>query len=150
MAHSPSLAAGAVLFDLWICNADRHSANLAFDSAQGRMMLFDHSHALFASADIDSWLLAQTGTFNIGGHCLAPHLTQASDFPMWSQRLASIPSYFIEGLVDDAVAVGLPTSKAQACKDFLLHRRGEVLQLVKANGPAFPNIPAAQWALIEE
>lgn len=145
VAHDASLCAGAVLFDLWICNGDRHAGNLAFDAAQGRMMLFDHSHALFASQDIDAWLARAQSAFNIGGHCLAAHLQRATDFASWNSRIAQVPEYFIEGLVEDAVEVGLPVGKVRACTDFLLHRRKNLLSILETGAHAFPQVPPSEW-----
>lgn len=145
VAHDASLCAGAVLFDLWVCNGDRHAGNLAFDLTQGRMMLFDHSHALFASQDIDGWLAQSRSAFNIGGHCLAAHLQSAADFATWNNRIAMVPEYFIEGLVKDAVEVGLPLDKVKACTEFLLHRRQNLLAILKTGAHAFPQVPAADW-----
>jgi hypothetical protein len=145
VAHDASLSAGSVLFDLWICNGDRHAGNLAFDAAQGKMMFFDHSHALFASQDIDAWLARSQAAFNIGGHCLAAHLQRATDFPTWNKRIALVPEYFIEGLVKDAAEVGLPADKVSSCTDFLLHRRQNLLSILKTGAHAFPQVSQVEW-----
>ena len=148
VAHDSTLCAGAVLFDLWVCNGDRHAGNLAFDSTQGRMMLFDHSHALFASQDLDAWLAQSQSAFNIAGHCLAAHLQRATDFPIWNSRIGQVPDYFVEGLVKDAAEVGLPSGKIGACTDFLLQRRQNLLSILKTGAQAFPQVPPTDWNLI--
>jgi len=46
----PDLVTGILCFDILVANTDRHCGNMAFESRNLRMHIFDHSHALFGCA----------------------------------------------------------------------------------------------------
>lgn len=133
----PELACGIVLFDAWIVNDDRHKKNLAFDQTTKAVQLFDHSHALLRPPDPMARLQQNATSLAIGGHCLAPVLTNLDGMGEWHSRFNAIPSFYIEDAIRSAVSWGLPASIADSCLNFLLDRRTKLLGIVANNKAMF-------------
>lgn len=144
-AALPSLAWGTVIFDIWVGNSDRHNGNLAFDSAKSALMLFDHSHAFIGGANVNAWLVGNAGQLGIGGHCLAPLVSDVQLISSWIERINAIPEFYIRGLLEECVTVGLPDAEVNGCLQHLLTRRQHLLALIKAHPANFPAVPANQW-----
>jgi hypothetical protein len=148
VAAHPHLACGIVMFDVWVGNIDRHNGNIAFDQIGNKVNVFDHSHAFASGVDVAAWLNANLGQIGIGGHCLCPHIQDVTPMVDWHARIAGVPEFFIRGAVKEMTTVGLPQPMETPCADHLVHRRGQLINLLKANAAMFPNVPAAQWAQI--
>ncbi len=138
----PDLACGIILFDTWVVNRDRHRRNLAFDTSTGRVSLFDHSHAFLSGSAGRAHLVGNHDKLGIGGHCLAREVTALTHMPRWSERISAIPEYYIREVVQDARDLGLPNGDADFCIDFLLERRGRLLDLVQQERATFPKCGA--------
>jgi hypothetical protein len=139
----PSFAAGVVVFDTWIANMDRHPGNLAFDAAQNKAQVFDHSHAFYAQGR--PALENLTNALGIGGHCLAPHVSDVAHIKFWCERLQRVPDYYIDEVVTSAATVGLPTADVSFCQQFLRDRRVHLYQLLEQHRNSLPSVPAGQW-----
>lgn len=141
--EQPELSCGIVLFDMWVCNDDRHAGNLAFDKVSKKVTLFDHSHSLMREKRGIERLKQYESKLGIGGHCLLPHIRSFSGFPKWAGRMKAIPEYYIRESVSDNSAFGISTSDAEFCADYLVLRRTKLMDLLLANRPEFPKI--ADW-----
>lgn len=137
VAHDNALACGIVLFDIWMGNSDRHAGNLAFDTTTNVVTIFDHSHAFLSDQDAAAWLTRTENNIAIGGHCLAPHVRDVTDFVPWAQKISQVPEYYIRGLVSECVKVGLPAAMVDPCVAHLMTRRNQLLQLIKDNAALF-------------
>ena len=144
--------ADVVIFDIFICNSDRHRGNLSADYQGSRFNLFDHSHALlgWGPGGIDR-LNAAENSLTIQGdgwgnrHCLMDHVTNDHDFNKMLERIENLDEYFIREVVQDVAEYGLTTDEVSRLTEFLLGRRTRVRQLVLSNQSAFPGIQ--QWSL---
>lgn len=138
VASHQQLAAGIVLFDIWIANNDRHNGNIAYDQTSDRVEIFDHSHVHFS--DDSTALAAKATDLAIGSHCLASELLSLDGMVFWNDRIQAIPEFYIRATLDAAVEVGLPLDRVDPCLVFLLDRRTNLLDLVKTNRGSFPKV----------
>jgi hypothetical protein len=141
VANHPQLAAGIVLFDIWIGNDDRHAANIHYDQASNRIEVFDHSHAKLSNDAAD--LVVRLGQLAIGGHCLAPALRSTDGLADWANRINQVPEFYIRSNIGAAVDLGLPADRVASTSDYLLQRRPRLLDLLRNNRAAFPRIDPA-------
>ena len=139
----PTLSWGILLFDMWVLNGDRHNGNISHDTIANKVQLFDHSHALFARSDFQSF----SNSPAIGGHCLAPAITSLDGLTDWNSHIGAIPERFVRTIVGDVVGdeFGVGTARAQECAEFLIARRSHLIALAKANAALFPKVPADAW-----
>jgi hypothetical protein len=155
----PDLSTGLLLFDLLVANCDRHAGNFAVDflaSGGPRMSVFDHGHALFGYfagqasqrlTDLRDRLGVSGGTLTTGNrHCLLDVLKTADHFPKWLERLAAIPTFFLEDRCRACVGLGITAAEADAAIEFLKHRRDNVRGIVNNHRAEFRGI--TQWNLI--
>jgi hypothetical protein len=142
----PSLAAGIVVFDSWIVNADRHPGNLAFDQASGGVNVFDHSHAFYAATFGRQYLERFENSALADHNCLTQYLTDLTAVDEWLTRLDQIPRFWVESAVRDALAVGLPAADEQFCIDYLLGRRTRLRDLLRQQQHAFRSVTPQLWA----
>jgi hypothetical protein len=149
---------GAILvFDIFICNSDRHAGNLSADyNNPQRFNLFDHSHSLLGGhhhgaigqARLAAAVNALVVDGRIGGnpHVLRDRIQDDRLFSEYLNRLTSIPDYYIRATVKEAAQLGLSVAEAQALEDFLLARRASVGPLISQNKAAFPRI--GNWRVL--
>jgi hypothetical protein len=155
----PRLAAGAVIFDIWIANSDRHASNVSFDDAftPPRPSFFDHGHALLggdgnggphrlAAAESD---LGCTGRPPMNGnrHVLIDLVSSAADLREWIDRVAELPDFQIDDACQEAHDLGvLPAGGSlDAVRNWLQDRKARVAELVSNNQAEFSAI--TQWDL---
>ena len=135
----PEASAGIVVFDAWMMNQDRHRRNLAYDSSTGRLQVFDHSRALMPGSDQREFAHRHRNDLAIGTkHCLAQHIVDELSFAPWISRISAIPEYYIEGILREAVQVGLDPENVSFFLQLLLRRRKRLPQLLKDNRSCFP------------
>lgn len=139
------LAAGIVLFDNWVCNADRHDENLAYDEEANRIILFDHSHALMSGMHGRVKLESMEDRLVMTGCCVPSKLKTIASFQEWHLRILDLPEYYVRETVGDGVGLGMDNSDAKFLTDFLLRRREKLLDLVKAHRTEFPKAPVELW-----
>ncbi len=143
VANYPRLAWGIIAFDCLVMNGDRHPWNIAHDTFTSQVQIFDHSHAFLGpgNEDISAIFAAREGNLCIGGHCLAQEINDHDGRDFWSQRIASLPDFFIEELVLAATELGLPIDKKKDCVAFVKKRRAEVGSILTSNIASFPKLP---------
>jgi hypothetical protein len=156
VAAEPWLAAGCIVFDIWIANPDRHPGNLARDPAFNppRVSLIDHGHALLGTGaplgedrlDACRGLLG----FPPQSHAVIGELTEEHGMREWAKRVAAVPDYMIEDACAAATApaINVNTALAQSLATWLLlERRGAIDDLISANQAVFAKV--TQWELGE-
>jgi hypothetical protein len=141
----PQIASGIILFDIWLLNGDRHRQNLAYDSTINRVEIFDHSHAFLGPNGGRARLESRENEIGIGGHCLAREMLDFSYIIDWNKKVLALPEFYIKEVVSSANVVGLPVDDISFCSDYLLRRRNKLLDLMRANRPAFPKVQATLW-----
>ena len=143
VAAHPRLAWGIIAFDCLVMNKDRHSQNIAHDTMTNQVQIFDHSHAFLGpgNGDISTILAGRDGNLCIDCHCLAKEINDHDGRELWSQRIASLPDFFIEELVQATTEVGLPSDKKEDCVAFLKKRKIEVGSILSSNVASFPKLP---------
>lgn len=143
VAEDPRLAWGIILFDSLVMNHDRHDKNIAHDTATKRVQIFDHSHAFLrgGNGDIANILSDSDGKPCLGDNCLAGEINDLDGMTMWAERIKSIPDFFIEGVLDAVVQVGLPAGVKTDCVAFMKKRRAEVGNIIASDLTIFPKLP---------
>ena len=139
----PFNAVGVILFDAWICNADRHRGNIAFDTSTKKVNIFDHSHALFRGVDGKKFMEDRKDRLAIENHCLAPHVTQTQHFQEWSDRINSVPEYYIRESLGHGEGIGFTKDDIDFGLNYLLSRRERLMGMVDKQKGKFPK---AIWA----
>jgi hypothetical protein len=142
IAAVPKLAWGVLVFDVLVMNGDRHNRNIAFDTATGKVQIFDHSHSfLRLDADIETALAAREKTLGIENHCLAPDINTLDGMEDWLERVKLIPDYVVDEIIAAGCDCGIPPDKRQAISDFVKRRRDALEALIKGNMDRFPKLP---------
>jgi hypothetical protein len=147
-ADHPEEACGVILFDLWIANNDRHEKNLAYEKSTKRLNLFDHGLALMCTKDGRSRLEGVDADVNRGlltEHCLTPELVSGDGFAVWFDRINQMPEWCLREAVLDTKSLGLEKDLADFCVEFLLKRRLELMDIIKANSDLFTGIQPTFW-----
>jgi hypothetical protein len=159
IADEPRLAAGAVIFDIWIANGDRHTGNMSYDSAFAppRASFFDHGHALLGTGDpkgpdrlqaaMDD--LGCTGKPPLNGNrqILLDLVSSANDLRLWISRVEELPDFMMADACIEARALGLLPDDAtrDVLQAWLQQRKRGLGQLVSSHQDEFPAV--AQWDL---
>ena len=136
VALHPDMAWGIVLFDVWVCNVDRHNGNLSYDAGTDTLQIFDHSHALFGQGGRPH-LEAQTNALAIGGQCLARHLTTLAGANDWLARISAVPEFYVRSVCSEVTTLGIAAGDSEWIAEFLLNRRMKIKALVNANRAHF-------------
>ncbi|MGH2935987.1 MAG: HipA family kinase [Gaiellaceae bacterium] len=161
-AALPDLAAGIVVFDLFVANTDRHAGNLAFLPSQKRLDVFDHSHALMGvqqgrvqqRLDQLRSMTALSGEAVDGvpsnRHCLIDHVADAPALLGWAEELEQVVSDRFLGRTCQEVAalgIGATPEEMMRVEEFLRDRRPNVKRLLYDHRDEFAAIPADAWGL---
>jgi hypothetical protein len=149
VAQDAQLAAGIVLFDMWVANKDRHNGNVAYDKVSKKTQIFDHSHTLMHHGREGLQCLVDQPA--IPGHCVASEIASTGSFAMWYERIQSIPDYYIRTIAADVgdARFGLSQEDAQFCAAFLIERRKSLLKLLCENHELFPKMPSHEWSALK-
>ncbi len=143
---NPWLSAGIILFDSWIMNRDRHNRNLALNTTNGKLQIFDHSHALLAdTTDISSWLDQNKDQICIENHCLVGAIDTPEHFSDWAQRIDSVPDFYIRETVLAAAGTTLGNSEANLIANHLVERKSKMLGFIANNQTLFTKISDDSW-----
>jgi hypothetical protein len=144
--RKPRLAAGVVVFDDWIINRDRHSANLAYVAEAG-LSIFDHGHALLGTtADGAEAHIAKYGAGSYFQGVLVPKIEDVSDLLRWANRLGAVPDELVEDICDTPYQLGSITrSEAKAAASILNERKRALWKHVDDGHLSFPAIK--DWGL---
>lgn len=125
-----STAAGALVFDCWVLNEDRHDENFLFHPNLG-MWLIDHEHSL-AGRDGSRFEAFEKGqTASSISHCFRGQVLDVDDVEYWVRRVRSIPVNVIDLALNEANARRL-ISKQQVniLRKMLVARRETISSLV--------------------
>jgi hypothetical protein len=162
VAAEPWLAAGAVIFDMWIANSDRHTGNISHDPAFSppRPAFFDHGHALLGTGDPNGLdrLRAAEGELGCVGrpplegnrHALLDLVSSAADLYAWAARVGELPDFVVADACANARELGLlpDDGTRDSLRDWLLLRKTALGQLLSDHRDEFSAI--AQWDLDRE
>jgi len=145
---------GVVMFDLFVANNDRKPDNIVMDT-HGRLWLIDHGNALLYrpyTAHGDSRpggalrlaaVRADLAAMFDRQHHFLKWLTDWDEVRLWAARIAALPEYFIRHLVEALPAPLLANDERQALVEFLIDRRGRMLDVVEQHHALFPSLPSA-------
>lgn len=152
----PKLSTGLLLFDIWVANCDRHTANFSVDflSNPPQMNIFDHSHALFGYAPGHgetrllklrdrlgiSWTTNNHVDSGRHRHCLLDAVDDDDHFAFWLERIRATPDFYIEEVCKDAEPYGLTAQEVTAAIDFLKARRDNMESIISNHHPEFTAI----------
>lgn len=160
VAHHAEEVHGAIVFDLFVANNDRalspERRNLMLDGS-GRLLLYDQGNACFyrprpkagIQAGIPRLEAVETSLpalFDMDhkGNHYREFLTDWALVERWCQKIAALPEFVIESAVG-RVPVGLdPPSpvERQRLGDFLIRRKGYLLDHIQRWPDRFPGLPA--------
>jgi len=150
IANQGFFAIGIILFDIWIMNSDRHIRNIAYDTINNRVQIFDHSHSLFGFGDIKMHLAQNVKKPYIDRHCLAQEIKSVEGMREWNDRINQLPEFYIREGIKNGEALGLPADITDLCTKFMLDRRMMLLRLIHDNQYLFPNIPKSEWEKLKD
>lgn len=155
----PDMSAGVVVFDILIVNTDRHTRNLAYRPSEGRLEVFDHSHALFGpdAASVAERFsrarshLAVTGAWpRTNRHCLIDHVTSAIALMGWAEKIQRelADEFIIEGCREVAqFGIGPSQAESDEMAMFLRNRRDALKDLIRENRSEFRAIDSEDWGM---
>ena len=151
VASRPRLAAGIVLFDSWVLNADRHAGNLAwYPAGRGSVSIFDHGHALFGTV-AGKGIEVLDGRVNhpfLGHGCLIGELTVAADVEAWIEQIEAVRDTAIRDICQPLAGLGVCSQDESAkLEEVLVSRRRALRTLVKAGRDKFTKIKDEDWGL---
>ncbi len=135
---------GAVVFDAWIGNSDRHEGNFHFDDEANQLYLIDQGRGLFGPNGTSQFddRSGKLGIMSVG-HALAANLTSWEYFDEWESRIVELPEFLIADAVQEGLAEGVEQSELVQCLQFLLQRRAELRDMFvrdQAEPEIFPRI----------
>jgi hypothetical protein len=153
--HLPKLVAGLLVFDSFICNADRHHSNIEVDDdvKPKVVRVFDHDVALFGNKHgggiarlnkLENRMGITDSVITDGmGHCLIDAVTTCDHFGDWIHKLRMIPTDWLQDLCHDAAKHGLTSQEVAFLIPFLQERRHKLPSLFNKHHKIFSSI--ADW-----
>lgn len=137
---------GIAVFDVWLCNVDRHHENLVVRQRRGGvdlLLLNDHSHLLVQPGSTPTDLAALVAS-PARPYFRLDFVREALD----SHRLLDEALTAAEGLPDDAIRAIvesvpeplLSTADRNGYEDLLIARRPLIRSLIAADPDLFPNL----------
>lgn len=143
---------GVVLYDLLIANNDRKADNIVL-GVDGRPWLIDQANSLFyrpyrvdgADRPCGAARLAAVASdpramFDKTHHCLH-WLTDWGLVHRWCDRIAQIPDWQLGNVVGEVPDDLLPKPEADALVEFLMARKGRMLDIVRSCQDLFKHLP---------
>lgn len=154
-----NICTGVLLFDILVANEDRHDKNLVVDrvSRPRRMHVFDHDQALFSGyrrSGIERLkhererlgIIKEMMSGEERPHVFLETIPSARYFEAWIEKVSDIPRWMIDELCDFCVKeLGLTTEESEEAKEFLVHRRNNLEQLVRAHSDRFSRVTDWPW-----
>jgi hypothetical protein len=155
----PALAAELVVFDVLIANEDRHARNLAFFSADRRLEVFDHSHALLGAGmgaglsrlDLLRDALVVDGVTGGNRHCLLDHLTDATAVMRAVEMIQrEVRDLAVRRICWEAEShrIGLALGDGSTLANLINARCATLDVIIRQNRAQFRAIPTVDWGLI--
>lgn len=146
------LAAGIVLFDAWILNADRHAGNIAYvPPSRDLVSVFDHGHALLGTWEnkATEYMRANLDTHALGYGCIISQLSHTKDLEEWIQAIQGVRDAAIKEVCRPLSGLGLCTKdERDVLVSFLVHRKKTLRDLVQQGRGAFAGIADGDWGLV--
>jgi hypothetical protein len=154
----PELCAGILVFDVLVCNSDRHKKNLSGDGMDAPRVLrvFDQGNALFGAVtgrepvgvprlEALKGRLGITGGAVTGGnrHILLDAFSNNAFFGEWADRFWRLQGDFISRICHEAIQYGLSAAEAIAAESFLNERKTKLRYLLNKHKDEFEGI--ATW-----
>ena len=134
-ARSLAIAAGAVAFDAWVYNPDRHRTNVAHVPGAPGPVIFDHAAALFGMSAREQLterrdqLPTAYDPMTQRFHLRTPETVAA--LAPWCDLITHVPDDLVAPAVREAVEVGaLSAEDGNAARAFLLHRKAKLSTLL--------------------
>jgi HipA-like protein len=162
VAALAELAAGVVVFDLFIGNTDRHAGNLAFLPSRKRLDVFDHSHALMGTRQrrVQQRLVELREVTALAGqpvddvpsnrHCLLDHVSSARGLLGWAEDLQGlIGDRFLHRVCHEAAALDVGATREEMIhvQEFLSERRERLKRLLYDHRDEFIAIREDDWGM---
>ncbi|PSR63952.1 MULTISPECIES: hypothetical protein [Nocardia] len=130
VATYSSTAAGALVFDCWVLNEDRHEDNFLFHKNLG-MWLIDHENALAGRQGERFESLHAHPTPLLGYHCFRDASLNNDDVQYWVRHVRSVSEVVVDLALNEANDRGLITkARAAILKKVLIRRRNGIGSLV--------------------
>jgi HipA-like kinase len=149
----PELSAGVLVFDILVANEDRRDENLLVDkvSKPAEMIVFDHDQAIFGGCVLKGVgrlrklrdELGVTGKKPMQGcrQIFLDLIDRAELLDPWIERVSQIPEWFIDDTCTIAATeLGVTDEERLESREFLLHRRNNLEQIVRNNRAEFSAI----------
>lgn len=134
-AREPDLAAGLLVFDVWVLNVDRHESNVCSHPKLG-MWAIDHDQAFAYTKTGNGGSLAECQSEPLRWHLFRNSGLDPSLLHIWGQRVRNVPPSAIKRLVSDGSRRGLyPASLNSELTQFILHRQTQIHRLVNLSLP---------------
>jgi hypothetical protein len=133
----PALATKIVMFDCWIANPDRHSANLCYAKNQIDPMIFDHEQALLGSS---GWRrldrLENLKDRPILNGCLAPLIISQEYFSDFASRIRFLcrgQDGPMRAVCQEARSVGaILKNEEESLVEVLEYRSSKLIEMLRA------------------
>lgn len=144
VVERPWEASGIIAFDQWISNTDRHDENIGYHDRFG-VAVFDHDLSLLIRSQNDPiGMLREYRDAHVVRHDLAPYMTTAEYFEMWSTRISSVTTQEVRRIVYNCRHAGLITNDlVQELVRFIEHRKTRVLDYIQRTRDEYAKI--AEW-----
>jgi hypothetical protein len=144
---NPAELHGMVCFDLFVGNNDRKTDNLIL-GADAVVRLIDHANALFyrrtdtvrAGIERLQSIEKDLSAMFDRKHWFLSALTSWEYVDEWCDRIASLPTYFFESIIDNLPSEVLSSSERAAVMQFLERRKGVLGQVIRDNLSFFPGL----------
>jgi hypothetical protein len=154
VACLPELAAGILVFDVFIANADRHDENLKVDLMMEptQVRVYDHDQALFGGASTTTQgiqrLTEMQGRLGISGgtttggrrHALLDHFKSNELFGHWCHIISEMPRSFLERTCRQCRLYGLTADEEERAAVFLNDRKWDLRSILTQHRKEFTGI----------
>jgi hypothetical protein len=146
-SEHPEELHGMITFDLFVGNNDRKTDNLILGE-DGLVRLIDHANALFyrptETAEAGTKRLTaiskNLSTMFDRKHWFLAGLSNWELVDRWCDRMASLPTYLIESVIDELPAELLAAVERKVVRDFLDKRKNIMRNIINDNLSLFPNL----------
>jgi hypothetical protein len=146
--REPDLAAGVLVFDVWILNVDRHEHNVISHRKLG-LWVIDHDQALGLRRTGIPGALDQCKDAPVDRHIFRNCPLDAERLHAWGQRVRNVPRSALRRITVEGARRGLYSSAlATELLDFIVHRQSAIHKLTALSLP--PDKAQAEGGLSNE
>lgn len=157
----PDEATGIIVFDILIANEDRHDTNLVADriSRPKNVFVYDHDQSLFSGYTRSGCDRLEAEKNNLGiiktfpdgrtqDHCLMEVIDSDIHFKKWTDRISTIPDWFINDICKASKPLGANRDEVKAVAEFIISRRNSILDIIGRHKSEFKSIE--NWNLTKD